>query len=94
MAFKQHNPPHPGEFFKEVYLAELGLTLTEAARRLKVDKGNLSRFARGQIALTPDMARRLERVFGGSAESWMNKQSVHALWQEEQKEDLAELEPL
>ena len=94
MALKQHNPPHPGEFFRVVYLDELEMTIAEAARRLEVDKGNLSRFVRGQIALTANMARRLEKVFGGSAESWMNKQSMYSLWQEEQKEDLAELEPL
>ena len=40
-----HNPAHPGEVLKELYLEPLGLTVTETARKLGVSRKTLSQLA-------------------------------------------------
>ena len=70
------NPPHPGKFILEECIQPLGLSITEAAEGLGVTRQTLSRLINGQTGLSPMMALRLSKAFGGSAESWM-KQQMH-----------------
>lgn len=74
-----YKPAHPGEVLRELWLKPLGLTLTEAARRLGVTRKTVSKIINGRGALTPEMALRLEIVFGASAQSWMNMQTAYDL---------------
>ncbi len=76
-----HNPAHPGEVLKELWLEPLGLTLTKAAIQLGVTRKTISKIANGHGAITPEMALRLEIVFGTSAQAWMNMQTAYELWQ-------------
>jgi len=76
-----HNPAHPGEVLKELWLEPLGLTLTQAAVRLGVTRKTVSKIINGHGAITPEMALRLEIVFGTSAQAWMNMQTVYDLSQ-------------
>jgi addiction module HigA family antidote len=75
------NPAHPGEVLKELWLEPLGLTLTQAAVRLGVTRKTVSKIINGHGAITPEMALRLEIVFGTSAQAWMNMQTAHDLSQ-------------
>jgi addiction module HigA family antidote len=59
----------------------MGLTLTEAAVRLGVTRKTMSKIVNGHGAVTPQMALRLEMVFGTSAQAWMNMQTAYDLWQ-------------
>ena len=74
-----HNPAHPGEVLKELWLEPLGLTLTHAALRLGVTRKTVSKIINAHGAITPEMALRLEIVFGTSAQAWMNMQTAHDL---------------
>ena len=76
-----HNPLHPGDILKELWLEPLGLTLTEAASRLGVARKTISKIVNRHGAITPEMALRLEIVFGTSAQTWMNMQTAYDLWQ-------------
>lgn len=76
-----HNPAHPGEVLKELWLEPLGLTLTQAAMRLGVTRKTISKIINARGAITPQMALRLEIVFGTSAQAWMNMQTAYDLWQ-------------
>jgi len=76
-----HKPAHPGEVLKELWLEPLGLTLTEAAKRLGITRKTISKIINGRGAITPEMALRLEIVFVASAQSWMNMQTAYDLWQ-------------
>ena len=76
-----HNPAHPGEVLKELWLEPLGLTLTQAALRLGVTRKTISKIVNGHGAVTPEMALRLELVFGTSAQAWMNMQTAYHLSQ-------------
>jgi addiction module HigA family antidote len=76
-----HNPAHHGEVLKELWLEPLGLTLTRAAMRLGVTRKTISKIVNAHGAITPEMALRLEIVFGTSAQAWMNMQTAYDLWQ-------------
>ena len=76
-----HNPPHPGDVIKELCLEPLGLTVTDAAKGLCVSRKTLSALLNGRFGISPEMAIRLSKGFGGSAESWLIQQSQYDLWQ-------------
>lgn len=80
-----HNPPHPGEILKELCLAPLGITVTEAARALGVSRKTLSAILNGRAGISPEMAVRLSIAFGTTAESWLNQQVRYDLYQAERK---------
>ena len=75
-----HNPPHPGEAIRELCLEPMGLTVTEAAQGLGVTRKALSELLNGHSEISPEMAIRLSKAFGGSAESWMTQQMQYDLW--------------
>jgi addiction module HigA family antidote len=58
------NPPHPGDLIKTEIVEVLGLNVSKAAELLKVRRATLSDLLRGKAALTPEMALRIEKVFG------------------------------
>lgn len=73
------NPPHPGELLREDVIAELGLSITEAARRLGMSRVAFSRVVNGKAAVSADLAVRLERAGVGTARSWLAMQTSHDL---------------
>jgi len=84
-----HNPPHPGEFIAEVYLAPHGVSGRDLARQLDVAPSTLSRVLAGSSRVTPEMALRLSKALGRSAESWLAMQDAHDLWVARRTLDLA-----
>jgi addiction module HigA family antidote len=82
---RMYNPPHPGEIVRELCLAPLGLTVTEAAEGLGVSRKTLSAILNGRASISPEMAVRLSMAFGTSAESWLNHQLQYDLWQVEKQ---------
>jgi len=86
-----YDPPHPGEVIKELCLQPLGLTVTDAAKGLGVSRKTLSALLNGRFGVSPEMAIRLSKAFGGSAESWLVQQVQYDLWQAMQKTDEIEV---
>ena len=80
-----HNPPHPGEVIRELCIAPLTLTVTDAAKGLGVSRKTLSALLNGHFGISPDMAIRLSMAFGGSAESWLIQQAQFDLWHAKKK---------
>ena len=75
------NPPHPGLTVRQECLEPLGLTVTEAARRLGVSRNQLSELVNRRSGISPEMAIRLDKAFGGGAKSWYHMQHVFSLSQ-------------
>jgi antitoxin HigA-1 len=73
MAARMKNPPHPGGLIRE-NIDALGLSVAEAARGLGVTRQQLHRVIKGQHGITPEMAVRLEKAFGGAADFWLRMQ--------------------
>ena len=77
---QMHDPPHPGEVIRELCLKPLGLGVTTAAQGLGVSRKALSLLLNGHSGISPEMAIRLSKAFGGSAESWLTQQMHYDLW--------------
>jgi addiction module HigA family antidote len=75
------NPPHPGRIVRQDCIEPLGLTVTEAARALGVTRQALNNLVNGKAGISPEMAVRLSKVFGGSAEMWARLQASYDLAQ-------------
>jgi antitoxin HigA-1 len=75
------NPPHPGGFVLDECIEPLGLTITQAAEALGVTRVTLSELVNGRRGISPEMAVRLSKAFGGSAESWLVQQAQYDLAQ-------------
>ncbi len=75
------NPPHPGKVVLEECIKPLGLSITEAAEGLGVTRATMSRLVNGRTGISPQMAVRLSKAFGGSAESWLRQQMNYDLAQ-------------
>ena len=85
---RMYNPPHPAEILKEDILPALGLSVTDAAKQLGINRVTLSRLLNGKSSITADMALRLHTWLGEnspSAESWLHQQANYDLWIAAQK---------
>ncbi len=74
-----YNPAHPGEFLKEIIIKPLKLTVSDAAKKLDIDRTTLSRFMNGHISVSIDMALRLSKALDTSAEFWLGMQQIYDL---------------
>ncbi len=84
---KMHNPAHPGEVIRDLCIDPLGLSVTAAASGLGVSRKALSELLNGHSGVSPDMAIRLEKAFGSTAETWLQMQLQYDLWHAEQRAD-------
>lgn len=93
---RQHNPPHPGELIRKVYLEPYkdNLSRSEVARHLFVSRSNFNRLVNEQVDVSSEMALSLSKVLGGTAESWMRLQVNYDLWQARKKVKVNGLRPL
>ena len=86
---RMHNPPHPGLTLRDDVLPALGLSVTEAAQQLGVNRVTLSRVLNGRAAISPEMALRIEAWLGlergGDARIWLAEQTTFDIWQAEQR---------
>jgi antitoxin HigA-1 len=72
-------PCHPGEIVKYECLEPLGLSVTVGAKVLGVTRQALSNLINGSSGVSPEMAVRLEKAFGGTAETWLRMQVAYDL---------------
>ena len=75
------SPPHPGRSMRLDCLEPLGLSVTAAARHLGVSRKQLSDLLNGHAGISPTMAIRLDKAFGGGAETWLRLQAAYDLAQ-------------
>ncbi len=75
-----HDPAHPGEILRELYLAPLGIAITEAAEALGVTRKHLSSIVNGHAPVSAEMAVRLAVAFRTEPDIWLNLQAQHDLW--------------
>ncbi len=75
---KELPPIHPGEILHED-LREMGISLNQLSRDLRVPMNRISAIVNGKRSITADTALRLARYFGTSAEYWMNLQAAYEL---------------
>lgn len=81
------NPPHPGEIIRKDCIEPLDLTITEAAEGLGVSRKHLSELVNCRAGISPEMAIRLSKAFGGSPESWLTQQMQYDLRKAQEESD-------
>lgn len=89
-----HNPPHPGEFIREVYLEPFGITGRQLSLKLGVSPSTLNRILKGNSGLSSEMALRLSKTLGRSPESWLAMQDNYDLWHARQTVNLDAVEKI
>lgn len=92
MAMK--NPPHPGLSVRHDCIEPLGLTITEAAEALGVTRQTLNNLVNGKSGISAEMAIRLDKAFGGGAETWLRLQVAYDLAQARQREADINVKPV
>lgn len=70
----QRRPVHPGEILREDFMPDYDLTVSGLASSLGVSRQSANELVRERRAVSPEMALRLARLFGNSAEFWLNLQ--------------------
>ncbi len=88
------DPPHPGLSVRRDGLDPLGLTVTEAAKKLGVSRKQLSDVVNGRAGISPQMAIRLDKAFGGGANTWYRLQAAYDLAQAMKQADQVKVERL
>lgn len=81
------NPPHPGLSVRHDCLEPLGLSVTAAAEKLGVSRKQLSDIVNCHAGISPEMAIRLDKAFGGGADTWFRLQAAYDLAQAMKKAD-------
>ncbi len=89
-------PIHPGEILREDFLPEYALSATALAEAVGVSRQSINELLRERRAVSPEMALRLGKVFGTSAEFWLNLQRNVDLWTaaRDLERELAEIRPV
>lgn len=84
---------HPGIQVRDRCITPNGLTVTEAARILGVDRQTLSNLLNARAGISPEMAVRLEKAFGTSAKGWMERQLEYEYAEVMRRADEISVEP-
>ena len=78
-------PTHPGQILRNDVLPALNLSVSEAARQLRVTRQTLHRILAGVQAVTPEMALRLGKFCGNGPGLWLRLQQTYDLWHAERR---------
>jgi len=89
-----YNPPHPGEFIKEIYITPHGISIRKVAESLGVSPSTLNRLLNSESNISPEMALRLSKALGRSPESWLAMQDQYNLWHARKRVDLKQVKKI
>jgi addiction module HigA family antidote len=81
MIITKRKPVTVGEFLVEEFMQPLGLSQTDLAQKTGLPRKHINELCRNRRAVTADTALILSRVFGNSAEFWLNTQRRTDLWE-------------
>lgn len=82
---RQRPPTHPGEILRDDVLPALQLSVSEAARQLRITRQTLHRVLSRKAGVSPDMAVRLGKFCGNGPGVWLRLQQSYDLWHAEQR---------
>ena len=90
----KRSPIHPGEILREDVLPSLGLSISDAARRLNISRQQLHRVLACTHPITTEMALRIGKFAGNGPGIWLRMQQAYDLWHAEQrmKDELSKIE--
>jgi antitoxin HigA-1 len=87
-------PSHPGAILREDMLPATGKTGVEIARLLDISRQRLHDIMEEKKPISPEVAVRVGKLFGGSPGSWIRMQADHDLWHAERNVDVSKIPTL
>jgi addiction module HigA family antidote len=87
-------PSHPGALLREVVIPATGKTKTEIARLLGISRQHLHDVLEEKKPISPEVAVRVGKLFGGGAGAWVRMQGAYDTWQAERKIDVSKIPTL
>lgn len=81
----RRRPTHPGEVLREDVLPAMRVSVSAAARELRVSRQALHAILAAKAAVTPEMAVRLGKFCGNGPGLWLRMQQARDLWEAEQR---------
>lgn len=87
-------PTHPGELLREDIVPATGMSKSGIARHLGISRQHLHSIMTEDKPVTPEMAVRLAKLFGGTSISWLRMQSAYDAWEAERIVDVSDIQPL
>ncbi len=91
---EMYNPPHPGLILLEDWIKPLNFTISEFSLRVGTSRKNLSEIVNCKIGISPEMALKLSKALGTTAEIWLNLQQAYDLWHARQSVDLSNIKAI
>ena len=85
---EMYNPPHPGEFLKEICMSDYNLSIAKLALMLGLSRKHLSNIVNCKVPVTTEVAMKLAKCFNSSAEVWLGMQQAYDLWHAKQRVNL------
>lgn len=91
----QREPTHPGAVLREDVLPEMGISVSEFARRIGVSRQTLHKILAESDSITPNTALRIGKLLGNGPEIWLTMQQRYDLWRTERElqHELERIEP-
>ncbi len=87
-------PTHPGELLRIDVVPAVGKTKAELARLLRISRQHFYDILNEKKPVTPAVAVRIAKLFGGSTESWLRMQGAYDAWQAEHTVDVSDIQRL
>jgi antitoxin HigA-1 len=81
MLITKRKPASIGEILVEEFMGPLGLTQGDLADAMGVPRKHVNELCNNRRAVTADTALMLARVFGNTADFWLNVQRRNDLWE-------------
>ena len=91
---RTRKPTHPGQSVRVFCIEAHELEIQQAAKLLGISRQQLSAVINGHARITAEIAFRLAKVFGGSAEVWLRQQNAYDLWELENGSKAIRTKPL
>jgi addiction module HigA family antidote len=82
-------PSHPGALLREDVIPATGKTKTEISRLLGISRQHLHDILEEKKPISPEVAVRVGKLFGGGAGAWVRMQGAYDTWQAERKVDVS-----
>ena len=89
---EMYNPPHPGIILLEDWIKPLNFSVTEFALKIGTSRKNLSEIVNAKCGISPEMALKLSKALGTSAELWLNMQQAYDLGHAKQRVNLDDID--
>ena len=78
-------PVHPGEIMRQDILPALGLSISEAARRMSISRQQFHRILACTHPISTEMALRIGKFAGNGPGVWLRMQQSYDLWHAEKR---------